>query len=418
MSKIKYLFISRCLSEFAGAVLPVVFPLFILKTTHSLRLSGLFFMIAMLPSVLLTPAIGVWIEKYIKKQVAFFSVLVLAILCSIEFLLLTVGVYDFSYLVIFAILVAIFSVMLDLSSKVLFTELVDETELEKYNGIKSILDNLSVFAAPMLGTVVYGLLGFSSLILILAVLYILAAIVIAFIPLDNEDKEIDQTVEESFIQKFKIGLHFISTEKSILKYFLLIMALNFFVASSEEVTNPGIVIQKYHIPSSIFGLVSVAFSLGVIFSGLFIAKNSKIKFRKHISKLFILNSLVMILIGVASVFLIQLNAFIFFSLMLFFEVLLGFITILVNVPMTSFFQSQVPLDIQSRFFALLSFSANLIVPLGILYTGFLASIIGADVTYILNNILVICIVCIAFWKDTKSMFSGILLEKGREKDDY
>lgn len=418
MSKIKYLFISRCLSEFSGAVLPVVFPLFILKTTHSLRLSGLFFMIAMLPSVLLTPAIGVWIEKYIKKQVAFFSVLVLAILCSIEFLLLTVGVYDFSYLVIFAILVAIFSVMLDLSSKVLFTELVDETELEKYNGIKSILDNLSVFAAPMLGTVVYGLLGFSSLILILAVLYILAAIVIAFIPLDNEDKEIDQTVEESFIQKFKIGLHFISTEKSILKYFLLIMALNFFVASSEEVTNPGIVIQKYHIPSSIFGLVSVAFSLGVIFSGLFIAKNSKIKFRKHISKLFILNSLVMILIGVASVFLIQLNAFIFFSLMLFFEVLLGFITILVNVPMTSFFQSQVPLDIQSRFFALLSFSANLIVPLGILYTVFLASIIGADVTYILNNILVICIVRIAFWKDIKSMFSGILLEKGREKDDY
>ena len=349
---------------------------------------------------------------------AFFSVLVLAILCTIEFLLLTVGVYDFSYLVIFAILVAIFSVMLDLSSKVLFTELVDETELEKYNGIKSILDNLSVFAAPMLGTVVYGLLGFSSLILILAVLYILAAIVIAFIPLDNEDKEIDQTVEESFIQKFKIGLHFISTEKSILKYFLLIMALNFFVASSEEVTNPGIVIQKYHIPSSIFGLVSVAFSLGVIFSGLFIAKNSKIKFRKHISKLFILNSLVMILIGVASVFLIQLNAFIFFSLMLFFEVLLGFITILVNVPMTSFFQSQVPLDIQSRFFSLLSFSANLIVPLGILYTVFLASIIGADVKYILNNILVICIVCIAFWKDIKSMFSGILLEKGREKDDY
>lgn len=156
----------------------------------------------------------------------------------------------------------------------------------------------------------------------------------------------------------------------------------------------------------------------MIFSGLFIAKNSKIKFRKHISKLFILNSLVMILIGVASVFLIQLNAFIFFSLMLFFEVLLGFITILVNVPMTSFFQSQVPLDIQSRFFSLLSFSANLIVPLGILYTGFLASIIGADVTYILNNILVICIVCIAFWKDIKSMFSGILLEKGREKDDY
>ena len=68
MSKIEYLFISRCLSEFAGAILPVVFPLFILKTTHSLSLSGLFFTITMLPSVLLTPAMGVWIEKYERPK--------------------------------------------------------------------------------------------------------------------------------------------------------------------------------------------------------------------------------------------------------------------------------------------------------------------------------------------------------------
>ncbi|MCM6848586.1 hypothetical protein NE313_04770 [Lactococcus lactis] len=116
MSKIEYLFISRCLSEFAGAILPVVFPLFILKTTHSLSLSGLFFTITMLPSVLLTPAMVVWIEKYEKKKVTFFSVLTLAILCSIESMLLKFGRYDFIYLVCFAILVAIFSMMLDLSS--------------------------------------------------------------------------------------------------------------------------------------------------------------------------------------------------------------------------------------------------------------------------------------------------------------
>lgn len=84
--------------------------------------------------------------------------------------------------------------------------------------------------------------------------------------------------------------------------------------------------------------------------------------------------------------------YIFFVLMLILEVFLGFITILINVPVTSFFQSQVPLPIQSRFFALLSFSANLSVPLGILYAGFMAEKIGPDVNYILNNILVICIV--------------------------
>ena len=162
----------------------------------------------------------------------------------------------------------------------------------------------------MLGTLVYGVFGFSSVILILAILYVLAAVVIAFIPLESKNGGNDQIVEESFVQKFRIGLHFIRTEKAILKYFLLIMALNFFVASSEEVTNPGIAIQKYHLPTSIFGLVSIAFSIGVILSGIFIAKNSKIEFRKHISKLFVLNSLVMVLIGFSSVFLISFNAFV------------------------------------------------------------------------------------------------------------
>ena len=78
------------------------------------------------------------------------------------------------------------------------------------------------------------------------------------------------------------------------------------------------------------------------------------------------------------------------------ELVLGFITILINVPMTSYFQSVVPVGYQGRVFALLSFISGFSIPLGVTYSGFLASKIGADWAYILNNICVILIVLLVF----------------------
>lgn len=253
MNKIKYLFISRSLSEFSGAILPVILPLFVLKITHSLAISGLFFMLSMIPSVLITPAAGVWIEKYSKKIVAIISLVTMASLCLVQFIFIGLeNSQEIFILLIFAILMSVFSMVLDSSSKVLFSEIVDESELEKYNGIKSILDNISVFAAPMLGAVLYGILRFSSILVLLTILYLCAFIAFAKITIDKKEK-MEEKLNASFIQQFKEGIEFLKSERKILRYFLLIMMLNFFVASSEEVTNPGIVIQKYQIPTMIFG---------------------------------------------------------------------------------------------------------------------------------------------------------------------
>ena len=45
-----------------------------------------------------------------------------------------------------------------------------------------------------------------------------------------------------------------------------------------------------------------------------------------------------------------------------------------------------------QLFALLSFSSSLLIPLGITYTGFLASVVEPDLAYIINNLCVIAIV--------------------------
>gem|GEM_PF-5895979 len=48
--------------------------------------------------------------------------------------------------------------------------------------------------------------------------------------------------------------------------------------------------------------------------------------------------------------------------------------------------------------------------MGILYAGYLSSYIGADITYIINNLAIITIVCLVFKNIDMYAYSGLLLK--------
>ena len=100
--------------------------------------------------------------------------------------------------------------------------------------------------------------------------------------------------------------------------------------------------------------------------------------------------------GLLSIILFKYNHYIYFTIFIFFQFLIGMITTFVNVPLISSFQRNVEIEYQSRFFSILSFFSNGLGPLGVLYAGYLSSYIGADVTYMINNVAIIIIVCLVF----------------------
>lgn len=282
----------------------------------------------------------------------------------------------------------------DIASRVIFTEIVPNNQLEKYNGTKSIVDNGAIFMAPMLATFIYGVVGIEIVLAIILTLYGIAAIGIRrlrYQTLVSNNKKLANILSE-----IKEGFQFVKIQKAILAFFILAMTLNFFVASTEEIINPGILITKYQIPRHYFGFSSTFNIIGVILAGIFIMRNHKMNYQKNLNKLFVANSLVMITIGALSLLLYGFPKYIYYGLFLLLQILLGFFTIIINVPLTSYFQAKVPVDYQGRFFAFFSFAANLSIPFGISYSGFVASHLGADMTYIFNNICVIIIVVITY----------------------
>lgn len=391
---IYYLLMLRGVSQFGSSMYEIVLPLLVLELTGSLTNVGLFYSVIKLPSILLLPFLGAFVERHSRKKILFFCNLFTFIIFSLQFLLFKTDYIIIEALALLGIGMNISYSISDIASRVIFTEIVPNNQLEKYNGTKSIVDNGAIFMAPMLATFIYGIVGIEIVLAIILILYGIAAIGIRrlhYQSLVSNNKKLANVLSE-----IKEGFQFVKIQKAILAFFILAMTLNFFVASTEEIINPGILITKYQIPRRYFGFSSTFNIIGVILAGIFIVRNHKMNYQKNLNKLFVANSLVMITIGALSLLLYGFPKYIYYGLFLFLQILLGFFTIIINVPLTSYFQANVPVDYQGRFFAFFSFAANLSIPFGISYSGFVASHLGADITYIFNNVCVIIIVVVTY----------------------
>ena len=392
-SNIKLLLLGRAVSLFGSTIYLIVLPLYILNTTKNLKTTGIFFAAVNFPTIIVSIFIGTIIEKFNKKNIILICDFLTSMLYFVLFLYLK-NFNSLSFLFLISLLINIVSKFFEIASKVLFSEINSPETLEKYNGLQSFMENTIIIVGPVIGTYLFVTFDFNLILIIVSLGYFLSFLQELFI---KYEKNLNLSIEKTnFLEDFKEGISYIGSNKIILNFFILVMFLNFFIANNDEIINPGILIRKYEISEKLFGFSATSYGAGSVFAGIFIYYNNKFKFLKKLKSLFILNSSLMCLLGLLSIILFKYNHYIYFVVFIFFQFLIGMITTFVNVPLISSFQKNVEIKYQSRFFSILSFFSGGLIPLGILYAGYLSSYIGADITYIIDNIAIIIIVCLVF----------------------
>ena len=392
-SNIKLLLLGRAVSLFGSTIYLIVLPLYILNTTKNLKTTGIFFAAVNLPTTIISIFIGTIIEKFNKKNIILISDFLTSILYFILFLYFK-NSNSLIFLFLISLIINIISKFFEIASKVLFSEINTPETLEKYNGLQSFLENTVMIIGPVIGTYLFATFSFNLILIIVSLSYFLSFLQELFIKYEKNTNLSKK--KSSFFKDFKEGINYIKNNKIIFNLFILVMFLNFFIANNDEIINPGILIKKYQISEKLFGFSVACYGLGSVVAGIFIYYNKKFKLLKKLKLLFILNSSLMCLGGLLSIILFRYNHYIYFTIFIFFQFLIGMITTFVNVPLISSFQRSVGIEYQSRFFSILSFFSGGLIPLGILYAGYLSSYIGADVTYIIDNIAIIIIVCLVF----------------------
>ena len=392
-SNIKLLLLGRAVSLFGSTIYLIVLPLYILNTTKNLKTTGIFFAAVNFPTIIVSIFIGTIIEKFNKKNIILICDFLTSMLYFVLFLYLK-NFNSLSFLFLISLLINIVSKFFEIASKVLFSEINSSETLEKYNGLQSFMENTIIIVGPVIGTYLFVTFDFNLILIIVSLGYFLSFLQELFI---KYEKNLNLSIEKTnFLEDFKEGISYIGSNKIILNFFILVMFLNFFIANNDEIINPGILIKKYRISEKLFGFSVACYGLGSVVAGIFIYYNKKFKLLKKLKLLFILNSSLMCLGGLLSIILFKYNHYIYFTIFIFFQFLIGMITTFVNVPLISSFQKNVEIKYQSRFFSILSFFSGGLIPLGVLYAGYLSSYIGADITYIINNLAIITIVCLVF----------------------
>lgn len=395
MNNIFLLLSSRALSKFGYSFYFAALPLYILSLTNNLASTGLIFSLSSIPGIVVIPLLGVKIDKCNHKSSILICDVLIVCFYIIAFILISQN-KSFLAFVFSMVCISLLYNISEISSKLVFSELIPLKKIENYNGIKSFTDNTISVLAPVLGALTLSLLNFLAVIIVTVLVYVTSIMFIAFI---CYKQQLNHTRSSSWLPDFLMGINYIQKHKKILSIFILVASLNFFVANSDEIINPGILIQKYSFPEVINGLSSSISIIGNLLAGLFIFKTKR-NLQDKIPHFIIANSVLMISIGLFSLIMIRFPlAYLITFLLLEFSI--GFVTACVNIPLISYFQVAIPIEYQGRVFSLLTFFSSVLLPVGISYTGLLASFFGADIAYIANNICVICVVIISIKSNTK-----------------
>ena len=390
-NNIKKMLIGRFISAIGDGFFLIALPLYLYKLTNSLVDLGLFFMLIKIPSMILMPKIGVAVENMNKKYSIVISDYLSAFSFGVMAILHFLEVYNFVIFSIFSAFYLIIGSVFSISSSVLFTQLTNETNRLKMNSFKSLLDNIAALGTPAIGTILFAYIGMQGILLINAISFFLSATLEVFIEY-VDDKSAEKTEKTLSIKDYKDVFKWLSIHKPIFGLLIIAMILNFFVAPNEEVMFVGILIGKYQVPTSFYGFSSTAFILGSLLASFLLIQNKKIK-NVNLSSLFMINSLGLAIIGVLSIFLFsRTNWVVFYLLFLILIFSIGVVTTLINVPLISKFHSDIPIKLQSRFFATCSLGTSFFIPLGIFMAGFFSSRVGADYTLVFYNIIVVILV--------------------------
>lgn len=372
----------RTISMLGNGIQSIALPLLFLQQTGSLAISGSLFALMQCPAIVLTPWIGKKLENLNKRNCMVMMDFIQAILHLCLLLLLMQNVSLWCLALVLSVS-SILSQAFNISTSVLLTELSNEENRKQMNSLKGIVDNGVSLAAPFLGTVIYSALGFEFILIINILSFGLSGIMECFIQLKKKAAAISKK-ENNYSEL----LPFFNRKPLIFRLFIIISFLNLLFAPHEEIFYPAILIKAYNYPETVYGLANLLFAAGMMVASFWIYRFGKSLFNLKIN--LILNSLLMGILGFCSM--LGISAIAYFILFMILMLVCGCITSMINIPLISLFQNEVDVNIQSRFFALQSFSSSCLIPLGIFLAGQLSEIYGGGLIMGMFNLCIIILV--------------------------
>lgn len=267
--------IGQIISILGSALLRFALSLYVLDITGRADLFAVLFAISSVP-MLLAPLGGAIADRFNRRNLMVIFDFISSIIVFIFFAMLAIGNSSVFLIGVVMVLLSFVSAMYAPTVMASIPVLVEEEKLEQANGIVNGIQALSNVAAPVLGGILYGLIGLKVLVIVSGVFFFLSAILEMFIHIPFMQREQSRHIIPTLVNDLKEGFSYVLKQSFIFKCMILAALLNLLLTPLFVVGVPIILRVTMQSSDTLYGvgmgLIDFATILGALSMGYFAKK--------------------------------------------------------------------------------------------------------------------------------------------------
>jgi len=375
-----FLWLSQFISQSGDYVFDVALIWLVLESTGSIFAVGLVVTAALVPTVVLGPLLGVYVDRWPRRTLLIVTnVAEGALVAGLSGLILA---HAAGLAVILGVVVAlsIGGRVVALTSSAMVPQTVGRDDLGPANGLTQISGSTTQIAGLSIGGVVVALFGVVLPITYDAVTFFAAAVIVTLIaasvgrpepPADGQPRR--------FSTEFREGLDYIRGQRWILELISIGIVVNFCGNAVFTLWAPYAA-RVLHGGAATYGLLGAAIAFGSILGALLVGK---LDFRSRLGTVLLLGDVavgaLIVLLGLTRSIPLALGESAAFGVML----------SVINVPLFAAFQARVPARLMGRATAVLMGFILAAAPFGAFFAGLMAERTSIPLVYEVLGLIVV-----------------------------
>jgi MFS family permease len=368
--------------------------LYVLKLTGSGASLAFAILFGMVPRIILSPFAGALADRLDRKKLAVSMDILSGLLMITMFLVTRMVTLSLPLIYMSSALLTVFNTLFSVSIGASVPNLVDEKRLMKINSLRSMIDSSSSLVGPMLGGIVYAVIGIQYFLLLNGISFICSGISEMFMNFNIYDRPISEKAKsQKIIQSMKEGFAYLKGHDFILGLLKYVLFINF-ITMSLTIYLPYTSVEVLKASSTQYGFVQMGFPLGILFMSILYSavKKDEGKIFYKTARSTMLFGLVFLLFALpASPIMLELPKLMNLVTIALVSLIMGAVIVTINIPLQVMMQKSIDDAFRGRVGGVLSMASQLISPLGVLIFGFLIDQISPYILPIISGIMILSI---------------------------
>ena len=214
----------QIVSVLGSAVLRFALDLYVLDVTGRADIFGLLIAVSAIPAILFTPIGGAIADRVSRRNLMVIFDFSSGTIVLVLFFLLRTGQVPVAVIGVILALLSVISSMYQPTVQASIPVLVSKERLASGNGIVTGIGALSGLLGPVLGGVLYGVVGLNALVVGGCAMFFLSSFMEMFIRIPFTKQAREKSIVPTIIGDMKLGLRYVTREKPAIRKIITLAA--------------------------------------------------------------------------------------------------------------------------------------------------------------------------------------------------